>query len=71
MIKIPKNLLSLSEAAKKYGFKNSWALHDYIQRGRLEAARIGHIWYTSDQAMREYLNSRDLSKIPKRYRKKH
>lgn len=71
MIKVPKGLLTLTEAAKRYGFKNSLTLHDYIRRKRLEAVRIGHIWHTTDKAMRKYLQSREVSKIPKRYRKKH
>lgn len=70
MIKIPKGLLTFTAAAKKYGFKHSITLHDYVKRGRLEGVRIGYMWYTTDQAMRKYLRSRDKEKIPKRYRKK-
>ena len=70
MIRVPKNLLSLTEAAKKYGFKNSIVLHNYVKNGRVQAVRMGHMWYTSDEAMRKYLKSRDLEKIPKKYRKK-
>lgn len=67
MIKIPKGLISLADAARKYGFKNVTLL-GYAKRGRLEAVKIGWAWYTTDQAMRKYLRSRDMEKIPKRYR---
>ncbi len=70
MIKIPKNLLSLSEAAKKYGFSRE-SLKGYVRRGRLEAVlRDGRFW-TTDQAMQRYIQSRDLKMIPKRHRKMH
>ena len=70
MIKIPKNLLSLSEAAKKYGFSRE-SLKDYAKRGRLEAVLKDGRYWTTDQAMKRYIESRDLKKIPTRYRKKH
>ncbi len=69
MIKAPKGLLTLSEAARKYGFK-AVSLRDYAQRGRLEAMKIGRDWYTTDPAMKKYLKSRDMEKIPKRYRER-
>lgn len=61
--------MSLTDAAKKYGFRTV-TLRDYAQRKRLEAVKIGWIWYTTEDAMRRYLKSRDLEKIPKRYRKR-
>ena len=70
MIKIPKSLLSLSKAAEKYGFSRE-SLKDYVKRGRLEAVLKDGRYWTTDQAMRRYIQSRDLKKIPKRYRKKH
>jgi len=69
MIKLPKNLLSLSEAAQKYGFTRA-TLKDYINRGRLEAVKKGGHWWTTDQAMQRYLRSRETKKIPRRYRKR-
>lgn len=68
MIKALKGLLTLPEAAKKYGFE-AVTLRGYAQRGRLEAVKIGRDWYTSDQAMKKYIGSREIEKIPKRYRK--
>lgn len=68
MIKVPKDLISLADAGRKYGFKNVTLL-GYAKRGRLEAVKIGWAWYTTDRAMKKYLQSRDLEKIPKRYRK--
>lgn len=62
--------MSLSEAAKKYGYRTV-TLRDYAQRKRLEAVKIGWIWYTTEGAMRRYLRSRDRGKIPKRYRRRN
>ncbi len=69
MLKILKGFLTLPEAGKKYGFK-AVSLRGYAQRGRLEATKIGRDWYTSDQAMKKYIKSREIEKIPKRYRKR-
>jgi predicted site-specific integrase-resolvase len=69
MIKLPKNILSLSEAAKKYGFSRD-SLKDYVRRGRLEAVLKDGRYWTTDAAIRRYMKSRDSAKIPKRYRKK-
>jgi hypothetical protein len=69
MIKLPKGLLTLSEAAEKYGF-NAGTLKDYVNRDRLEAIKSGGVWYTTDRAMKKYMGSRDLERIPKRYRKR-
>ena len=69
MIKIPKNLLSLSEAAKKYGFSRD-SLKDYVRRGRLEAVLKDGRYWTTDEAMKHYIKSRDFKKIPNRYRNK-
>lgn len=69
MIKLPKGLLTLSEAAEKYGL-TAGTLKDYVNRSRLDAVKKGSVWYTTDQAMKTYLRSRDLGKIPKRYRKR-
>lgn len=70
MIIFPKGLLTLAEAAKKYGFKQD-SLRDYVNRGRLEAAKRGKIWYTTDEAMKRYISSRDAERIPNKYRNKN
>ena len=57
MIKLPKGLLTLAEAAKKYGFTRA-TLKDYVNRGRLEAVKRAGKWWTTDQAMRCYLHGR-------------
>lgn len=66
---LPKNVLTLAEAAKKYGFKPD-SLRDYIHRKRLEAVKRGKTWYTTDEAVKKYLKSRDLERIPTKYRKR-
>jgi hypothetical protein len=67
MIRVPKGLMTFTEAARKYGF-STVTLRDYATRKRLQAVKIGWIWYTTDQAMKQYLKSRDIDKIPKKYR---
>ena len=69
MNKFPSDALPLAFAAKKYGF--SWAaLRRAIERRRLEGFEADSSWYTTDRAMKKYLNTRNEAKIPKRYRKK-
>ncbi|HOW59104.1 MAG TPA: hypothetical protein PLO78_05195 [Candidatus Omnitrophota bacterium] len=72
MKRFPPDRLRLPEAVDRYqkhGF--TWAsLRRAIERKRLEGFQIGSTWYTTDQAVKKYLKSRDMDKIPKRYRKK-
>jgi len=72
MKKLPPDRLRLPEALekyRKYGFTAD-ALRNARRRNRLKVFRVGHTWYTTDRAMREYIESRDIKKIPKRYKKK-
>ena len=69
MNKFPPDALPLGFAAKKYGF--SWhALRKAIERDRLEGFKNDGVWYTTDRAIKKYLDTRNEEKIPKRYRKK-
>ena len=61
-------LISLQEAAEYANLKQD-SLHDYIKRGRLKAKKIGRFWVTTRAAVDEYLQSRHLENIPKKYRK--
>src|SRR5262245_11558847 len=60
-------LITLQEAAE-YARLTRDSLQGYIYRGRLKARRMGPIWVTTRAAVDEYLNSRDLESIPKKYR---
>lgn len=61
-------LISLQEAAEYAGLEKS-TLHTYAKRGRLKAKRLGPIWVTTRASVDEYLRSRDIDSIPKKYRK--
>jgi len=60
-------LITLAEAAAYAGLEKT-SLYNYIKRGRLKAKRFGPIWLTTRAAVDEYLASRSLDNIPKKYR---
>lgn len=61
-------LITLQEAAEHAGLSRD-AIHGYIKRGRLKAKKKGWIWMTTRAAVDEYLASRSLANIPKKYRR--
>lgn len=60
-------LITLAEAAE-YGGLAKRSLHNYALQGRLKAKKIGLYWVTTRAAIDEYLASRDIDSIPKKYR---
>ena len=60
-------LISLQEAAEYAGLTRG-TLVDYVRRGRLTAKKISNLWVTTQAAVDEYLASRSLDNIPKKYR---
>ena len=60
-------LISLQEAAKYAGLTKS-TIHNYAKQGRLRAKKIGSFWVTTRAAVDEYMQSRHLENIPKKYR---
>ena len=60
-------LITLAEAAEYSGLTKK-SLHNYALQGRLKARKIGIYWITTRAAVDEYLTSRDLESIPKKYR---
>src|SRR5262245_34985475 len=60
-------LISLQEAAEYAGLSRD-SLQGYIRRGRLKAKKIGWMWVTTRAAVDEYLLSRHIENIPKKYR---
>ena len=61
-------LLTLAEAAEYAGLTKG-SLLVYAKNGRLKAKRRGWMWFTTQAAIDEYLASRNLESIPKKYRK--
>jgi hypothetical protein len=61
-------LISLQQAAEYAGLEKS-TLHNYAKQGRLKAKKIGWMWVTTHVAVDEYLASRSLDNIPKKYRR--
>jgi excisionase family DNA binding protein len=60
-------LITLAEAAEYAGLTRG-SLKDYVKRGRLKAKKLGNFWVTTRAAVDEYLASRSLDNIPKKYR---
>jgi excisionase family DNA binding protein len=60
-------LITLQEAAEYAGLTKG-SLHSYVKNGRLKAKKRGWMWFTTQAAVDEYLASRDLDSIPKKYR---
>jgi excisionase family DNA binding protein len=61
-------LITLQEAAEYAGLTRD-SIHGYIKRGRLKAKKKGWMWMTTRTAVDEYLASRNLDNIPKKYRR--
>lgn len=61
-------LISLQQAAEYCGLTKG-SLHEYAKKGRLRAKKIGTMWVTTTAAVDEYLRSRNLENIPKKYRR--
>ena len=60
-------LITLAEAAEYAGLEKK-TLHNYALQGRLRAKKIGIYWVTTRAAIEEYLASRNIESIPKKYR---
>lgn len=60
-------LISLQQASDYAGLTKG-SLYNYIRSGRLKARQIGTFWTTTHAAIDEYLSSRSLENIPKKYR---
>jgi excisionase family DNA binding protein len=61
-------LITLQEAAEYAGLSKE-SIHSYVKKGRLKARKRGWMWFTTRAAIDEYLQSRHLENIPKKYRK--
>ncbi len=60
------DLLSLSEAADRYGFSSDY-FRRLAEKGRLDARKVGRQWLTTADAVDSFLESRE----PRGVYKKH
>ncbi|MBX0330485.1 helix-turn-helix domain-containing protein [Oscillochloris sp. ZM17-4] len=60
-------LISLQQAAEYAGLAKG-SLLVYAKSGRLKAKKIGSQWVTTRASIDEYLSSRSLENIPKKFR---
>jgi excisionase family DNA binding protein len=60
-------LITLQDAAAYCGLQAD-SLQEYAKKGRLRAKKMGRFWVTTRAAVDEYLTSRSLDNIPKKYR---
>lgn len=60
-------LITLPQAAEYAGLTHDTLLN-YVRRRRMKAKKMGPIWVTTQAAVDEYLASRDVNSIPKKYR---
>lgn len=61
-------LRPLTELADEFALSYN-SLRGYAIRGRLRATKFGHQWASTRLAVEQYLASRDLDSIPKKYRR--
>jgi hypothetical protein len=62
------DLRPLKELAKEYPLSYH-SLRHYAKIGRLRAVKFGNQWATTRAAIEEYLATRDVESIPKKYRR--
>ena len=61
------DLIALQDA-QEYSGLSRHSLSTYMRTGRLRAKKLGNVWVTTHAALDEYLASRNLDNIPKKYR---
>ena len=61
-------LITMQEAAEYSGLSKH-SLQTYIRLGKMVGIKRGWMWFTTHQAVDDYLKSRHLENIPKKYRK--
>ncbi len=58
MAKEKDDLLTLSQAAKAYGFSGDY-LRRLAEKGRLSARKLGRNWLTTSDDMKSFIESRE------------
>jgi excisionase family DNA binding protein len=59
MVRLPRNLLILSDAAREAGL-SPVTLRVQIKNGRLKATKLGRDWYVTRAQLNAYLNQRGV-----------
>lgn len=65
----PLDLLSLSDAAGRYGFSSDY-FRRLAEKGRLDARKVGRQWLTTSVAVESFLESREQRGVYKKNVKK-
>jgi len=60
-----KELLSLSDAAGRYGFSSDY-FRRLAEKGRLDARKVGRQWLTTSGAVESFLESREQRGVYKK-----
>lgn len=63
------DLLSLSEAAGRYGFSSDY-FRRLAEKGRLDARKVGRQWLTTSKSVEAFLESREPRGVYKKHVKK-
>ena len=53
---LTSELISVTDAAKRTGLSPAW-IRRLLQRGRIEGVKVGRNWLTTEQAIRDYLET--------------
>lgn len=61
-----KDLLTLSQVAKAYGYSGDY-LRRLAEKGRLRACKLGRNWCTTADAMETYIESRERRGVYKKH----
>ncbi len=66
----PKDFLSLSQAASRYGFSSDY-FRRLAEKGRLKASKVGRQWLTTSDAVESFIESREPRGVYKKQIKRH
>lgn len=65
MAKKKDDLMTLSQAAKSYGYSNDY-LRRLAEKGRLGARKLGRNWLTTSEEMETFIGSREKRGVYKK-----
>jgi excisionase family DNA binding protein len=63
------DLLSLTQAAKRYGFSSDY-FRRLAEKGRLQARKVGRQWLTTSDAVESFLETREERGVYKKHVKR-
>ena len=53
---LTSELISVTDAAKRTGLSPAW-IRRLLQRGQIEGVKVGRNWLTTEEAIRDYLET--------------